>query len=44
MIIYNVDDIKVGCSELSPIHCLNAAVAKLFVNKHKHHVNAMESR
>lgn len=32
MIIYNVDDIKVGCSELSPIHCLNTAVAKLFVN------------
>lgn len=32
MIIYNVDDIKVGCSELCLIHCSIAAVTKLFVN------------
>lgn len=32
MVIYNVDDIKVGCSELFSIHCSIAAVTKLIVN------------
>lgn len=32
MIIYNVDDIKVSCSELCSIHCSIAALTKLFVN------------